>query len=247
MATRRSIRCARWERVSTGARTASSRRSRSAAVVSPVAGSTSTIASGQVKTAIVLAGLQADGHDRGGRARAQPRPHRADARGALGARSTESTTARPGSRRALRRRSSSTCPATRRRPRSSWWPRASPRARDRARGRVPQPGAASVSSTCCGAWARTIEVDADGRASSASRSATSGGRASPLVATTIAADEAIIDEIPVLAVAAAFADGVTEIHDAAELRGEGERPHRHGRAGARRSSGVGVETQRRMR
>ncbi len=44
--------------------------------------------------------------------------------------------------------------------------------------------------------------------------------ASPLVATTIDGDEManVQDEIPVLAVAAAFADGVTEITDAAELR-----------------------------
>ena len=44
--------------------------------------------------------------------------------------------------------------------------------------------------------------------------------ASPLVATSMAGAEipSIIDEIPALAVAAAFADGVTEIADAAELR-----------------------------
>jgi 3-phosphoshikimate 1-carboxyvinyltransferase len=42
--------------------------------------------------------------------------------------------------------------------------------------------------------------------------------ASPLVATTIRPDEGMIDEIPVLAVAAAFADGVTEIRGVAELR-----------------------------
>jgi 3-phosphoshikimate 1-carboxyvinyltransferase len=44
--------------------------------------------------------------------------------------------------------------------------------------------------------------------------------AGPLVATTIGADEManVQDEIPVLAVAAAFADGLTEITDAAELR-----------------------------
>jgi 3-phosphoshikimate 1-carboxyvinyltransferase len=41
---------------------------------------------------------------------------------------------------------------------------------------------------------------------------------SPLVATTIRPDEGMIDEIPVLAVAAAFADGVTEIRGVAELR-----------------------------
>src|SRR5215216_6781553 len=42
--------------------------------------------------------------------------------------------------------------------------------------------------------------------------------ASPLVATTIVPDEGMIDEIPVLAVAAAFADGLTEIRGIAELR-----------------------------
>jgi 3-phosphoshikimate 1-carboxyvinyltransferase len=41
---------------------------------------------------------------------------------------------------------------------------------------------------------------------------------SPLVATTIHPDEGMIDEVPVLAVAAAFADGVTEIRGVAELR-----------------------------
>ena len=45
-------------------------------------------------------------------------------------------------------------------------------------------------------------------------------RAAPLHGTTIAGDEmpSVQDEIPVLAVAAAFADGVTDIRDAAELR-----------------------------
>jgi 3-phosphoshikimate 1-carboxyvinyltransferase len=42
--------------------------------------------------------------------------------------------------------------------------------------------------------------------------------ASPLAGTVIAPDEGMIDEIPVLAVAAAFADGVTEIRGVAELR-----------------------------
>jgi 3-phosphoshikimate 1-carboxyvinyltransferase len=45
-------------------------------------------------------------------------------------------------------------------------------------------------------------------------------RAAPLHGTTIAGDEmpSVQDEIPALAVAAAFADGVTDIRDAAELR-----------------------------
>ncbi|HMG26472.1 MAG TPA: 3-phosphoshikimate 1-carboxyvinyltransferase [Acidimicrobiia bacterium] len=42
--------------------------------------------------------------------------------------------------------------------------------------------------------------------------------ASRLAATTIEPDEGMIDEIPVLAVAAAFADGVTEVRGIAELR-----------------------------
>ncbi len=44
-------------------------------------------------------------------------------------------------------------------------------------------------------------------------------RSAPLVATTLEGEEipSVLDEIPVLAVAAAFADGVTEIRDAAEL------------------------------
>ncbi|MEP6625236.1 MAG: 3-phosphoshikimate 1-carboxyvinyltransferase, partial [Acidimicrobiia bacterium] len=42
-------------------------------------------------------------------------------------------------------------------------------------------------------------------------------RAASLVGTEITGDESIIDELPVLAVAGAFADGVTTIHDAAEL------------------------------
>jgi 3-phosphoshikimate 1-carboxyvinyltransferase len=42
--------------------------------------------------------------------------------------------------------------------------------------------------------------------------------AAPLVGTSITPDEGMIDEIPVLAVAAAFADGVTEISGIAELR-----------------------------
>jgi 3-phosphoshikimate 1-carboxyvinyltransferase len=42
--------------------------------------------------------------------------------------------------------------------------------------------------------------------------------ASPLHGTTIRCSEPMIDEVPALAVAAAFADGVTEFTDAAELR-----------------------------
>lgn len=43
-------------------------------------------------------------------------------------------------------------------------------------------------------------------------------RASALRATTIECREPFIDEVPALAIAASFAEGVTEFHDAAELR-----------------------------
>jgi 3-phosphoshikimate 1-carboxyvinyltransferase len=68
-------------------------------------------------------------------------------------------------------------------------------------------------------------------------------RAAPLSATTIAGDEIanVQDEIPVLAVAAAFADGVTEITDAAELRVK-ESDRVETVAALVRALGVGVET-----
>jgi len=66
--------------------------------------------------------------------------------------------------------------------------------------------------------------------------------ASPLVATTIVPDEGMIDEIPVLAVAAAFADGLTEIRGIAELRvKESDRINTIQQELAQ--MGVGVETQ----
>jgi 3-phosphoshikimate 1-carboxyvinyltransferase len=43
-------------------------------------------------------------------------------------------------------------------------------------------------------------------------------RARPLRGTAVVCHEAIIDEVPALAVAAAFADGTTEFRDGAELR-----------------------------
>lgn len=67
--------------------------------------------------------------------------------------------------------------------------------------------------------------------------------ASPLRGTLIQPDEGMIDEIPVLAVAAAFADGVTEICDVAELRvKESDRVNTIRQELTQ--MGVGVETQR---
>ena len=66
--------------------------------------------------------------------------------------------------------------------------------------------------------------------------------ASPLVATTIVPDEGMIDEIPVLAVAAAFAGGVTEVRGIAELRvKESDRVNTIQQELAQ--MGVGVETK----
>ncbi len=69
-------------------------------------------------------------------------------------------------------------------------------------------------------------------------------RASSLRATTIAGEEIpnVIDEIPTLAIAAAFADGVTEVRDAAEL--VVKESNRIGTLGAELTKlGVGVETR----
>ena len=78
------------------------------------------VASAQVKTALLLAGLQADGTTEIVRARAQPRPHRAHARRARRADHPGRRARGAGHRRRARRRSTSTCPAIRRRPRSGW-------------------------------------------------------------------------------------------------------------------------------
>ena len=70
-------------------------------------------------------------------------------------------------------------------------------------------------------------------------------RASELHGTTIAGDEIpnVIDEIPALAVAAAFADGVTDIRDAAEL--VVKESNRIGTLDAKLGKlGVGVEARR---
>ena len=66
---------------------------------------------------------------------------------------------------------------------------------------------------------RRHRARADAARSAASRSASCGCGRRRCTATTIAGDEIpnVIDEIPALAVAAAFAEGVTEIRDAAEL------------------------------
>ena len=73
-------RCGPWARTSTDAPAARLRRSSSAAADSPATEHRLSVASAQVKTALVLAGLQAVGHHRDHRTRREPRSHRAHAR-----------------------------------------------------------------------------------------------------------------------------------------------------------------------
>ena len=87
------------------------------------------VASAQVKSAILLAGLFADGRDDGRRARADPRPHRAHAR--RGGRERAPSVRRASTvepRRAARRSARSRCRATSRPPRRSSSRRRSSRA-----------------------------------------------------------------------------------------------------------------------
>ena len=82
------------------------------------------------------------------------------------------------------------------------------------------PAAHRASSTCSCAWAPSIEVVVTGRAARRAGGRAAGRRARRCTATTVEGAEipCVIDEIPVLAVAAACAEGVTEFRDAAELR-----------------------------
>ena len=165
------------------------------------------------------------------RAASQPRPHRADAGRARRAARARRRHHDPRARRRSRARSRLRSPATRRRRRSGWSaPRSRPTPTSSSKASRATPRA-SRSSTCSGAWAPTVEVEITGEVLGEPvgniRAATSA-----LTGTTIGGAEIALvqDEIPTLAVAAAFADGVTEIHDAVGAAGQGERPHRDGRA-----------------
>ena len=176
------------------------------------------VASGQVKTALVLAGLQAGGNDRDRRAGAEPRPHGAHARGprcaARAGRRPDAARVTPARSRPVRARRAGR-PVVGRVLRRRRHDHAG--ILDRARGRLAQPGAGRV----------PRRAARDGRrhprctrapTGSGSRSATSRSTPRRCTASSIHATEAIIDELPALVVAGAFAEGVTEIRDAAELR-----------------------------
>ena len=106
-----------------GARRAASRRSRSPAA--PLRGIEYAlpVASAQVKSCVLLAGLLADGRDDRGRARAEPRPHGAAAARAPAPASRATATASRSAARTSCARGDRTSPATRRRPPSTPPPR----------------------------------------------------------------------------------------------------------------------------
>ena len=175
------------------------------------------VASAQVKTAVLLAGLQADGETEVVSPGAEPRSHRADARRARRA-ARRSTACRFGSRGARRGAFEIDVPGD---PSSAAF---------FAVAAAITPGSDIVlESVSCNPtrigfvtvlqrMGADIELTPTGEVCGEPVGELRV-RASELHGTTIAGDEIpnVIDEIPALAVAAAFADGVTEVRDAAEL------------------------------
>ena len=214
-----SSRCGRWARTSTAAPTA---RSPPLAVDGgDLVGCAHAlaVASAQVKTALVLAGLQADGTTEITEPAPEPRPHRADARGARRAGRRGRRHAPCASPRARR-------PVRARRARRPVVGRVLGRRRRRSR---PGPTSSSKASACNPTRIAFVDVlrrmGADDRGRAHRRAARrAGGR--PARRRVAAArhdhrrrrDRRSCGRDPALAVAAAFADGVTEIRDAGELR-----------------------------
>ena len=197
------------------------------------------VASAQVKSAILLAGL---GARRARRRCVEPAPTRDHTElmlAAAGARVTRRPRLGHASRPAER-----LAPARGRRPGRHLLGRAVPR-RGRAAARLgadrprrrPQPAPHRASSTCSSGWARGSRVYNRRTRRAASRSATSRSRAAELVATEIEPDEVplLVDELPLFALARraarAATSGVTRRRGAAR---EGDRPDRGGRRRAAR-------------
>ena len=114
------------------------------------------------------------------------------------------------------------------------------RLRARARRRRPEPDPHRVRRRAA-ADGRRRSRSSPPASGSASRWASCASPARPCTAPRSRATRSrwCIDEIPVLAVAAAFAEGVTEIRDAGRAAGEGERPDRHRRRRCSRGSASG--------
>ena len=181
------------------------------------------VASAQVKSCVLLAGLARHGRDHGGRARAEPRPHRAAA-----AALRRPAHARRAGRCACARRTSwssasCTCPATPRPPRSTSPPPCSCRARGSSSRAWPPTGPASASCASSSAWApcSSGELEAPHAPLAPDEPVTELDVAhGPLHATTVDADEVplAIDELPLVALLGCFAEGETVVRGAAELR-----------------------------
>ena len=196
------------------------------------------VASAQVKTALMLAGLQADGHDRDRRARAESRPHRADAGRArrAGRRSTAARVrvsagapepfeldvpGRPVVGRVLRGRGA----------------RSRPVPISRSRTCACNPTRLGLRRRAARAWARDIEVEPTGSACGEPVGDLARASDARCTATTIAGDE-----VPNVR-RGSGARGRGRVRRRrhrgprrGRARGEGEQPHRHAAAGARRSS-----------
>ena len=209
----------------------------------------STVASAQVKTAVLLAGLQADGTTT--RARA--------ARRAATTRSAccppSACAVRDGRRRALGpppatcARSRWTCPGDV--SSAAFLVVAAlmlPDSHVRVERRAAEPAAAPRSSTCCARWAATSTVGVDSERAGAGGldrgalvAAARDRRSAPAVV------PALIDEVPALAVAAALRRG--HVHGVGRRRAarQGERPHRGAGRGPRRDGRRGRGASRRLR
>ena len=162
------------------------------------------VASAQVKTALLLAGLPAEGRT----TVREPMPSRDHTERMLPA--FGATVERDGLAASVAggprlRGTTSTCPATPRAPPSWWWPRSccpTPSCGSRA---CCSPPRAPPSSRCCGRWAAASRCALDGREPEpvgtivASSSSLVGTRIDPALVPSL------IDEVPALAVAGAFA------------------------------------------
>ena len=197
------------------------------------------VASAQVKSAILLAGLNADGADDRRRARSRPATTpsacsrlRASACAAAPSsgdrRAGGCAPARGGRRpgRLLLR-----CAAARRR-------RARPRQRPHASTISASTRGAPGCSTCSSGWARASR-SSTGAAPAGSRSRPCRCSTAELVATEIGAGEVpgLVDELPLVALLASHARGETPSLGRRGAAREGDRPHRGGHrriAGARR-------------
>ena len=200
------------------------------------------VASGQVKTALVLAGLQADGRRprSSSRRRAAITPSGCSARCGAPVERVDDRTVRVARRRAGAVRARR-CPGD---PSSAAFfvvaATIAPGSAIVLEDVSAEPDPDRVRRRAARAWARDIEVRGHRRRGSASRSATIAVEAAPLHGTTIAGRRGRSStRCRSLAVAAAFADGRHRDPRRGRARGEGEQPHRRAASRSSRSSASG--------